>query len=210
MEPTENKDPQKSKPRLIKILKYLALVLLFLFIGAVFFIKFDTAAAAQFTDSVLRPMLGADRVLYLEKIFFNSEDKLKQIQDANKSYTSPLLDQASSTSNLNTNLDLTSIPVNNIFKSINNESVWLNKSLSLFPNQEVVAETFTRPDPARPYAIVTLVKMDMSVMRIGSVAGTIYPAGQDLGRPGPGVIPNDILKSNNLVAAFNIMMVNMG
>ncbi len=59
-----------------------------------------------------------------------------------------------------------------------------------------------RPDMKRPYAIVSLVKMDMQKLGIGLQGGTYYPGGTRHVY-GSGSIPPEIQKANTLVAAFN-------
>lgn len=194
-----------SRPKrgIIFWVKIVIATVIVILIGGVLFLKFDTAAAAQFTDNVLRPVLGASRVLYLEKIFFNAQDKAQQLKYAHNSPGSPLLGTDSVAKNAaGNNLDLKAIPMMTNFTPVNNEGVWLNKPLDLFPNKEVMAYTVVRPDQNRSFAFVTVVQMDMSVMRLASVAGTEFPGGP-VGKPGPGVIPKDVINSNALIAAFD-------
>src|SRR5471030_1780 len=66
---------------------------------------------------------------------------------------------------------------------------------------DLIAKTTYRPDIKRPYAIVSLVKMNIDNIRLGVVAGTQQPGGKM--KPGPGKIPQDIQNSNKLIAAFN-------
>lgn len=67
---------------------------------------------------------------------------------------------------------------------------------------ESMAYTFIRPDPARPYAFVTIAQIDGRRITIGSVAGTKEPGGP-AGNPGPGIIPKDVVENGRLVAAFD-------
>ena len=62
-----------------KILTIFVLVLFVIFVGLILFIKLDTPVAAEFTDNYLRPLLGNRKVIFLEKIFYNAEDKFTQI-----------------------------------------------------------------------------------------------------------------------------------
>jgi hypothetical protein len=59
-----------------------------------------------------------------------------------------------------------------------------------------------RPDKDRPYAYVTLVKIDTGEVHLSTVAGTKQPGGP-VGKPGPGKIPQNIISSGNLIAAFD-------
>jgi hypothetical protein len=181
------------------------IVVLFI-LAAIIFIHFNTEAAANFTDDVLRPLLGSNNVIAMEQIYFNSEDKVNQFLSIFKTEKSPLTNSGNilSPSSLhvdNGTLDLKPLTSNTKI-ILSREGEWQNIPLSLFPNQVVMADTFIRPDPARPYAFVTIVQMDMSKVRLSSVAGTIEPGGK-AGKPGPGVIPKDIQNQGNLIAAFD-------
>ncbi len=175
--------------------------------AVVAFIKFDTAAAANFTDQFLRPMIGDSQVISLETIFFNVSDAINQvkyrfIKPANLfiAGNAPPL-SATSTSVESSTLDLSPLPVAGS-NAAAGAGIWQNLPLSLFPGDIVLADTFVNPDPSRPYAFVTLVQMDMSRLRLWSVAGTQEPGGK-VGKPGPGVIPQNIQKQGILVAAFD-------
>lgn len=172
-------------------------------IGAVFFIKFNTSAAADFTDNVLRPILGADNVIFLEKIFFNASDKVQQITFKNSDIQAPQFGDSSQDNNLQpSGLDLTPISTDGSFNSLKNEGVWKEIKLSSFPNENIIARTFVRPDKDRPYAIVTIAQLDMKKVSLGAVAGIKEPGGK-VGNPGPGVVPQEIVNNNRLVAAFD-------
>src|SRR5581483_4398992 len=64
------------------------------------------------------------------------------------------------------------------------------------------ARAFIRPDPAHPYAIVTLLQFDARFTRLHIIGGTIEPGGPR-GVHGPGRIPAADLQNNALLAAFN-------
>lgn len=59
-----------------------------------------------------------------------------------------------------------------------------------------------KPDPDRPFAIVHLAQIDMSKYYLGAVAGIKQPGGP-VGNAGPGKVPQDIIDSQKLVAAFD-------
>lgn len=179
------------------------ILLVVLIIGAVLFIKFDTSAAAEFTDNVLRPILGANTVIFLEKIFFNTTDKIQQIGSNENNIQAPQFGDFSQEENTTANnLETTPIPMMGSFKKLENEGAWKIMKLSAFPNEGVMAYTFVRPDKDRPYSIVTIVQLDMSKMSLGAVAGIKEPGGK-LGNSGPGMVPKEIVKNNQLVAAFD-------
>lgn len=173
-----------------------------LLVGAVLFIKFDTTAAANFTDNYLRPILGDTIVIGLEKAYFNAADKARQI-GGNDPSAPQFIGRSNTTAGLSGGrLDTRPIAVNQGFKPLPGEGVWRDKPLALFPGQSVAAYTFWRPDPGRDYAIVRILQVDMTKVRMGSVAGTKQPGGP-VGKPGPGVIPQNIIDSGTLVAAFD-------
>ncbi len=198
--PVENSG--KKKRRKIHWVIKIILAGCLLLLGALFFLKLNLGAAAVFTDNVLRPLLGDNRVVYLEKIFFNTSDQLQRLTNNLHADKPPRFEDAGASNISGGNLDLNPISLINSFPPLDGEGVWRDHPLSLFPGQEVMAYTFVRPDPDRSYASVTLVQMDMSVMQMGSVAGTKQPGGP-VGKPGPGVIPKDILASGNLISAFD-------
>lgn len=176
-------------------------------IVGVLFIKLDTAAAANFTDQVLRPMIGDSQVVSLENIFFNASDAINRVEYLFiKPQNSFISSGSVAISNIanetpSSTLDLSTLPAMGN-TSASGEGQWRDIPLSLFPGQIVLADTFVNPDPARPYAFVTLVQMDMSKLRLWSVAGKQEPGGK-VGKPGPGVIPQNIQNQGILVAAFD-------
>jgi hypothetical protein len=186
-----------------KIVVWFACFASLLVVGAVLFIKFDTQAAAEFTDNVLRPVFGPKIVLLLEKVFFNTTDKLTQITVSEGNIKAPRFNDGVSKINIGANnLEMATISAITNFKPLKNEGVWRIMELGLFPNREVMAYTFVRPDTERAYTIVTIAQLDMKSMRLGVVAGTKEPGGK-LGNVGPGKVPIDIVDNNKLVAAFD-------
>ncbi len=193
----------RKKSKILGYLKWAVLGSGILLLGLILFIKFDTGDAAALTDNVLRPILGADRVLFLESIFFNTSDEIKKLTFNPDSEVAPQFNDQNSGSNISGGkLDLDPLAVNSKFKPLAGEGVWHNHPLALFPGEEVMADTFIRSDPDRPYSITTLVQIDMSRIGIGSVAGKKQPGGP-VGKPGPGIVPKDIVESGRLVAAFD-------
>lgn len=175
--------------------KFALLIILF-FVSGVLFVKFDTADAALITDNYLRPIFGNRLIGLLEKTYFNLSDKVQQLTDKSGVGNIPLFLDGGEISSTK------AITLTSGLPAVKGEGVWINRPLKLFPDEEVMAYTFVRPDPTRPYAYVTLVQIDMKKMQMGAVAGTKQPGGP-IGNPGPGVIPSEIVKSGNLVAAFD-------
>lgn len=186
-----------------KVSLLILFILFFLVLAAVCFIKFNTSAAAEFTDNVLRPILGANNVIFLEKMFFNASDKIQQLTIDEKNIQTPKFDDSQeNTSSVANGLDLNSITINKNFKGLNGEGIWKIAKLKAFPDENVMAYTFIRPDTQRPYSIVTIAQMNMKKMNLGIVAGTKEPGGK-IGNPGPGIVPKDVVKNNKLIAAFD-------
>jgi len=72
-----------------KFLKIVSAVIFVFIIVGILFIKFDTPAAAEFTDNYLRPILGNQFVGFLEKIYFNLSDKAQQLTNKTGSTNIP-------------------------------------------------------------------------------------------------------------------------
>ncbi len=179
-------------------------VFVLILIATVIFVYLNpTVLAAQAADSDLRPLLGDKDTITLESLYFNLSDDINKIIYR---YITPNTDifYSSAGSPADSHEMTNLVPVilrNNVFP-LPFEGVWKTINNPLFPEYTVLAKTFVRPDPSRPYAVVSFVKMDMSKLGIRVQAGTYYPGGTH-GVYGPGVIPQNIQQSNILVAAFN-------
>ncbi len=194
-----------KKLRTKKIILSIGLFGLALVVAAGLFIKYDTPAAAEFTDNVLRPILGPGVVIPLEAFYYNFSDKLQQTMYNPKSDTGVTFVDVGNTANISihgSDLNLTPIPVTHSYPADSGEGVWQVRPLAAFPNQAVAAYTYVRPDPERPYANVTIFQLDMRQVKMGATAGTQQPGGP-VGMPGPGVVPPDIISSGKLLAAFD-------
>ncbi len=81
------------------------------------------------------------------------------------------------------------------------EGVWTTAGLPhSSPDDVLMAKTYLRPDPARPYAAVGVLLVDHRRVRLHVTGGPTDPGG-DLGVEGPGVIPDADL--GDLLAAWN-------
>ena len=186
----------KNENEIIAILKVIFFLLLAVVVGSVIFIKLNTGAAAQFTDNYLRPLLGNQIVGLAEKTYFNTADEIQKLTDKTGSTDIPQFPDGGIASLA------TPIPISTGLPSVKGEGVWHDRPLSLFSGQEAMAYTFVRPDSTRPFAYVTLAEMNMGLMNLGVVAGTEQPGGP-IGNKGPGTIPQNIIDSGNLTAAFD-------
>lgn len=194
--------------RHIKLLICIAVVLVGGTLSGYIFFANQSTLPAQAADAVLRPLLGSQKTLFLESLYFNGLDLIKNVTYHVMLHTDSVSTPIIQTAVMKTpeeNIDHMSLYPLVIDKSlppIAHEGIWQPIAENLFPLQEVIAQTFIRPDSQRPYAIVSMVKMDMNKMNIGLQAGTYYPGGERHVY-GPGVIPPDIQKANILIAAFN-------
>jgi hypothetical protein len=197
---------KKSEKKFSKIFKkYLRAplaVLLLLGVAGAVFVKFDTSAAANITDQYLRPIFGGRPVMFFEGLFFNASDSASKIVYDFKKPISPQFIASAPDQSVSDTMDLTPIPPNSLLSPLAGEGVWNPIALNVFPAQTVMAYTFVRPDSSRSFAIVSVVKMDMTQLTIGSVAGIAEPGGE-VGKRGPGKVPKAIVQSGGLVAAFD-------
>ena len=199
----ETKVKKTSPSRFWKWMKRLLLLVIVSIIIALLLLKFRTQNMARLTDTALRPIFGPRIVLFLEKTYFNASDRLEMMTTDQSSVQAPqFLNQADPIATVESNLSLDAIAPNGSFPVLAEEGVWHNHPLSLFPGKEIMAYTFVRPDPKRSYALTTLLQIDSSAVRMGSVAGKEQPGGP-VGKPGPGLIPSNIIESGKLVAAFD-------
>jgi len=82
------------------------------------------------------------------------------------------------------------------------EGIWTTAGLPGPGALPPIAKAFIRPDAARPYALVTLLQIDLRIARLHMVAGTAQPGGPR-GMAGAGVIPGVDWSQDHLFAAFN-------
>ena len=81
------------------------------------------------------------------------------------------------------------------------EGVWTTTGLPrTSPEDVLMAKTFVRPDPDRPYALVGVLLIDHRRVRLHITGGTRDP-GEERGVEGPGVIPDE--HTAYLLAAWN-------
>ncbi len=173
-------------------------------------IHFYPALAANAADSILRPIIGNTATIAIESFFFSINDALQQtmykfgtkpsaaIFSTTTPVAAPLVSQQKVTTfNLQ---PITFHPGS--YARLPQEGDWSVISLPQFKGGVDMAQTFVLPDPARAYAVTSLVKINMRAMHLHAVAGTAQPGGP-IGNSGPGVIDQADQAGHNLVAAFN-------
>ena len=160
--------------------------------------------AANAADNVLRPLIGSANTLKLESYLFAIQDKANQIHPNTPTSADMVfnIDGVDGSKKYLSKLQLTAVkPI--VSKSLfPNEGIWTPMSVGQFPGRIVLAKALLHADPQRPYAYVAMVKMDVTAMGIGSIAGIKQPGGP-IGNPGEGKVPDDIKSNNLLIAAFD-------
>ncbi len=168
----------------------------------------DSAVAAQAADTILRPLLGSKNTITLESWYFAVSDDLQKFRYSYQKRNANIFTSAlasTSVKNASVSSEMMQLPPLTLSKQIPpfpSEGRWQTIPEKLFPGQTVLAKTFIRPDTERPYAVVSLVKMNLQELNVGVQAGTYYPGGSH-GAYGPGIVPKSIQKANTLVAVFN-------
>jgi hypothetical protein len=91
-----------------------------------------------------------------------------------------------------------------ISPALDGEGTWnvLEQAPKPYNYLPLSARAFIRPDPAYPYAIVTLLQFDARFSHLHIVSGTQEPGGP-LGNHGAGIIPKKDQQDNTLLAALN-------
>jgi hypothetical protein len=160
--------------------------------------------SGYFADSILRPLIGTEATIRLEAFLFNLQDESNRLRyEFSKTDTHAIAETKTTPSPTPLTPDvafhLSAIHPLPFDTDLPGEGVW--QPIPVASDESVLEKTIYRPDKDRPYAIVTLVAMNMKKLSISAVAGLREPGG--LEKPGTGMIPLDIQKSNQLVAAFN-------
>ncbi len=153
------------------------------------YITTNEGGAANFTDNIVRPVLGNQRTIALEALFFNVDDRINQLKYyLTQSSNSDTAFAESTPSEVSTpsatpavEFSLKTIPLLST-TTLPEEGVW--KPLSSTNGAVLLAKTFVLPDNDRPYAIVNLVKMNMEKLQINIVAGLRQPGGAGKTRTG--------------------------
>lgn len=185
-----------------------------------FFIKAHEEFAANFADDILRPLIGNQTTIFFESLFFNVEDHANRISyTLFKTSSLSLTDVTSKKANggIPHILDITILDKKTPEISASDHPFHLVSLVPLLPDTlpgegqwttlvssdhtPLLAKTYYRPDPQRPFAITTLVKINMHKLHVGLTAGQREPGGPT--HPGPGMVPLAIQEKNALLAAFN-------
>lgn len=161
------------------------------------FLKTHKDLAANAADYVLRPVVGSQITITIESYFFALEDDFNRIKYHFVQPDAHVFAGVYKPQKITSQFSLTPIPVAK--DALPGEGVWT--PIKTASSDALLAQTFLRPDTQRDYAIVALVKLNMQKLSINAVAGTWEPG--EAAKRGPGKVPEDIQKSNTLIAAFN-------
>jgi hypothetical protein len=167
--------------------------------------QLNGAFGAWLADA-MRAVLGAQATAQIESWFLDVQDTIHQAEYhlTGQPASSPWSDTAApSAPALPSQMRLDPIPPI-ISPALPGEGVWTTDGLppALAGQPALVAKAFVRPDPSRPYAIVTMLQFDLRYLSLHLVAGKTEPGGP-LGHDGPGMIPAADQQGNALFAAFN-------
>lgn len=158
---------------------------------------------------VSRAVLGAQRTAQIESWFLTAEDDLHQAQyhllgqkgtaPWRLSATTPR-DQGSHAPRMMPLPAMTPL----VQPAVPGEGIWTTDGLPLpaAGQPPFAAKAFLHPDPARPYAVVTMLQFDLRAVALHLVSGTSEPGGV-LGYSGSGAVPATDRQGDTLVAAFN-------
>lgn len=213
---THNLFPLKKKKRLKKIIIGSSIGLAAFLLLSFSILTLAPGAAANFADYVLRPTIGSPRTVAIESFFFSVSDFAKQVSTFfgakqnsdifNSTNTQPttkkpvaLQPAAPVRYLLNTN-PISYHPAT--YATLPGEGIWSPVQLAQFGTNDIMEKTFVLPDANRPYAITSLIKINMHYANLKVIAGTQQPGGP-IGNPGTGLIPRTDQSSGKLFAAFN-------
>lgn len=91
-----------------------------------------------------------------------------------------------------------------VMPALAGEGIWTTAGLPAAGRGGVppVAKAYLRPDGARPYALATILQVDLRVARLHIVSGVSEPGGS-IGHGGSGAIPPGDTQGGRLLAVFN-------
>src|ERR1700730_13041864 len=196
-----------SRPRRKKLRRVLVIVSLLTIISTGLCTQANGQFGAQLAD-VMRTVLGPTVTAQIESWYLGVFDTAHEVQyqlggqqvdppwTVSRSTHKPVSSGGSQTI-------MPLVPLKPLISpALPGEGVWVTDGLPPPTNNlpPLVAKTFLRPDPARPYAIVTLLQFDTRFLALHMVAGSSEPGGPR-GVGGPGKIP--AADVNALFAAFN-------
>jgi len=200
--------PKSRKPRRKKARRLLVIVSILAIISMVMCSQLNGQFGAQMAD-VMRAVLGPTLTAQVESWFLGISDTEHRVQyQLSGQHVSLPWTISQGHKIVTSGGSITIMPLVSIKPFITpalpGEGAWSTDGLpppttNLPP---LVARTFVRPDPNRPYGIVTLLQFDTRYLALHMIAGTTQPGGPR-GVYGPGKVVSSDLNNNLLFAAFN-------
>ena len=194
--------PRRRKWRRLLLIAISVMLLIGILLGT----QLNGPLGAQIADG-MRAVLGPTLTAQVESWFLGISDQAHQVQYqlSGQHVQPPWTTSHTRITNSGPQKIMPLVPLKPfITPALPGEGVWVTDGLpapiSGLPT--LVAKTFIRPDPARPYAVVTLLQFDMRFLALHMIAGTREPGGPR-GVNGPGQIPAADTQGNLLLAAFN-------
>lgn len=210
--PFARRHKRKQRSRRSRVRRWLLRCSLILMLGLLLLTQANGAFGAWAADA-LRSVLGPQITAQIESWYLGMTDTVHQLtyhlggQQASvpwKVGPTPTIGRtAPAATPTPPPMSLVSIP-SAITPALDGEGIWTTDGVPASPPglPPLVAKTFLRPDPARPYAIATLLQFDLRHLALHMVAGTSQPGGPQ-GIAGPGAISPSDQQGNLLLAAFN-------
>ena len=199
---------KQRKPRRKKLRRLLVILSILTILSGLMCSQLNGQFGAQFAD-IMRSVLGPTVTAQVESWFLGVSDTAHRVQYQLGGQQVSVPWTISHTYKITpSNSTLTIMPLAPIKPFISpplsGEGTWTTGGLPAPTTNlpPLVARTFIRPDPNRPYGIVTLLQFDTRFLALHMVAGTTQPGGPQ-GVYGPGRITASDLKNNLLFAAFN-------
>lgn len=184
LKPPARKAPKSKLPR-PRRRKWRRLLLIaisvMLLIGILLGTQLNGPLGAQIADG-MRAVLGPTLTAQVESWFLGISDQAHQVQYqlSGQHVQPPWTTSHTRITNSGPQKIMPLVPLKPfITPALPGEGVWVTDGLpaptSGLPT--LVAKTFIRPDPARPYAVVTLLQFDMRFLALHMIAGTREPGG---------------------------------
>ena len=200
---------KQRKPRRKKLRRVLVILSILTVLSGLLGSQLNGQFGAQFAD-IMRSVLGPTVTAQIESWFLGVSDTAHHVQYqlSGQQVTAPCAIPPRTHTTIPTNNALTSMPLVPlkpfISPPLSGEGAWTTDGLPASTSNlpPLVARTFIRPDPNRPYGIVTLLQFDTRFLALHMIAGTTQPGGPR-GVYGSGRIPASDLNNNLLFAAFN-------
>lgn len=207
---TMTKGKKKARKKRVPVL--FAVCSIIVILAVVFFSQGNGTGGAWLADT-LRAIVGPTITAQVESWYLGLTNTATQVQYqySNKKVNAPWkVAQATPSPSptrpaWSTLLPMTLTPMTPLINpALPGEGSWtvIDQAPGKYSYLPLDAKSYIRPDPANPYAIVTMLQFDPRFISLHIVGGTTEPGGPR-GVHGPGLIPTADQQGNALLAAFN-------